>query len=125
MVAKRRAAAARLVMSQAAACQSARRRNMAAAREAMAVVEQRQQEKDQEVMTTAMAMARQCREHQYPLPSYQPREECDGDMRTFTSLLEDVERHRRQVHEDRMCCHHQANIRRSNAEAGPSNDGAQ
>jgi hypothetical protein len=45
-------------------------------------------------------------------------------MWTFTSLLEDVERHRRQVHEDRMCCHHQANIRRSNDEAGPSSDSA-
>jgi hypothetical protein len=113
---------ARLVSAQAAARQSARRRNMAAAREAMAVVERRQQEKDGEGMTTAMAMARECREHGYPLPSYQPWEEHDGDLMTFTSLLEDVERHRRQVHEDRLC-QRQANIHRSNAEAGPSSDG--
>jgi hypothetical protein len=42
-----------------------------------------------------MAMARQCRDGQYPIPSYETWQQCEDDMGTFKSFLEDAELHRR------------------------------
>jgi hypothetical protein len=70
-----------------------------------------------------MAMASQRRGDQYPLPSYQPWQHREDDMRTFTFFLEDAKRRRRQVVEDRQRRRLLAKNRRSDAGAGPSGDG--
>jgi hypothetical protein len=66
---------------------------MAAAREEMAATAwRRQEQEDHAGAEAAMAMARKRDGIQYPLPSYEPWQQCEDDMRTFTSLLEDVSR---------------------------------
>jgi hypothetical protein len=73
MVVERRAATARLAAAQQAVHQSAHCRNMAAARKEMAAATwRRQEQEDHAGAEAAMAMARQRRDGQHPLPSYKP-----------------------------------------------------
>jgi hypothetical protein len=69
------------------------------------------------------AMARQRRDGQYPLASFEPWQERTEDRETFTDYLEDAARCRLQVREDRQRRRQQAN-RRSDDGAGPSGEDA-
>jgi hypothetical protein len=70
MAAERRAAAARLAEDHAAAHADAHRRNIKAARAAMAEAERRLFRADVAGGLAKVAVERQRREHQYPLPSF-------------------------------------------------------
>jgi hypothetical protein len=70
MAAERRAAAARLAEDHTAARTDAYRRSIEAAMAAMAEAERRLFRADVAVGLTKVAVERQRREHQYPLPSF-------------------------------------------------------
>jgi hypothetical protein len=96
MAAERRAAAARLVEDHTATRADAHRRNIEAARAAMAEVERRLFRADMAVGLAKVAAERQCREHQYPLPSFNASAQRAQERHTFISSLEKAERDRSQ-----------------------------
>jgi hypothetical protein len=97
MAAERRAAAARLVEDHTAARADAHHRNIEAVRAAMAEAERRLFWADVAVGLAKVAVERQRREHQYPLPSFNASAQRAQERRTFISSLEEAERDRRQL----------------------------
>jgi hypothetical protein len=94
MVAERRAAATRLADAQAAARANTHRRNIEAASAGMAEAEQCLAQADQTEGLATLAAERQRCENQYPLASFDPWAERQAERLTFTSFLEDADRHR-------------------------------
>jgi hypothetical protein len=92
MAAERRAAAARLVEDHTATRADAHHRNIEAARAAMAEAEGRLFWADVAVGLAKVAVERQCREHQYPLISFNASAQRAQERRTFISSLEEAER---------------------------------
>jgi hypothetical protein len=121
MAAERRAAAARLAEDHATARADAHRRNIKAARAAMAKAEQRLFRADVVGGLAKVAAERQCREHQYPLPSFDASAQREVEHRTFTSFLEEAERDRRQrAAEENRRCRGMVSSRSSDDGVGPS-----
>jgi hypothetical protein len=94
MAAGRRAIAAKLAEDHAAARVAAHRRNIEAARAAMAAAKQRLFQSDVTGGLATVVAECQRREHQYHLPSFDASALQEEVRCTFTSFLEDGERHR-------------------------------
>jgi hypothetical protein len=115
---------ARLADAQATARADAHRRNIEAARAAMAEAEQRLTQANRVGGLATVAAKRQRRENQYPLASFDPWAERQEERLTFTSFLEDAERHRHErVSEERRRRRGMVSRRpgRFDDGAGPSN----
>jgi hypothetical protein len=122
MAAERRVAAARLAEEHAAARTDADHGNIEAVRAAIAAAEQRLFQADVTRGLVTVAAERQRREHQYPLPSFDASAQREEERHTFTSFLEDAERHRREpVSEESRRCRGMVSCRRFDDGAGPSN----
>jgi hypothetical protein len=106
MAAERRAAAARLAEDHTAARADAHHRNIEAVRAAMAKAERCLFRADVVVGLAKVAVERQRREHQYPLPSFNASMHRAQVHRTFISSLEEAKRDRRQrvAEENRHRC---------------------
>jgi hypothetical protein len=95
---------------------------MEAARVAMAEAEQRLFRADMAGGLARVAVERQCREHQYPLHSFNASAQRQEEHRTFTSFVEEAERDRRdRAVEENRCLRGMVSGRRSDDGAGQSN----
>jgi hypothetical protein len=103
MASERRAAAARLVEDHTVAHADAHRRNIEGARAAMAEAERCLFRADMAVGLAKVAVERQRREHQYPLPSFNASVQRAQERRTFISSLEEAERDRSQHTAEENC----------------------
>jgi hypothetical protein len=122
MAAERRVAAAMLAEDHTATRADAHHRNIEAVRAAMAEAERCLFRADVAVGLAKVAVERQRREHQYPLPSFNASAQRAQERYTFISSLEEAERDRSQRvveenrHRRRMVSGHL-----SDDGAGPSN----
>jgi hypothetical protein len=96
MSAERWAATARLAEDHAVDRADAHRRNIEAARAAMAAAERRLFQADMTGGLATVVAERQRCKHQYPVPVFDASAQREEERRTFTSFLEDAERHRRE-----------------------------
>jgi hypothetical protein len=96
MATETRAAAARLANDHAAARADAHRRNIEAARAAMAVTKKHLAQADVAGGLAMVTAERQRHKNQYPLALFDPWAERREERRTFTTFLEDAERHHRE-----------------------------
>jgi hypothetical protein len=122
MAAERKAAAARLVKDHTAAHADAHRRNIEAARAAMAEAERRLFRADVTIGLAKVAVERQRREYQYPLPSFNASAQRAQEHRTFISSLEEAERdHSQRAVEENRRRRGMVSGHLSDDGAGPSN----
>jgi hypothetical protein len=99
----------------------AHRHNIEAARAAMATAEQRVFQADVTEGLATVAAERQRCEHQYPLLSFDASSQREEERRTFTSFLENAERHRRERASEESRRRGMVSRRRSDDGAGLSN----
>jgi hypothetical protein len=122
MAVERRVAAARLAEDHTATRADAHRRNIEAARAVMVEAERRLFREDVAIGLTNVAAERQCREHQYPLPSFNASAQRAYERRTFISFLKEAKRDCSQhAAEDNRRCRGMVSGRLSDNGAGPSN----